>query len=100
MDKRSIKLYDEKGKELKDGQLVRVFHFTGARNKKNYMYKQISKVEKGLYAMHLPVNLPCTDNNRPGYWPAYEADADGIIEGTRIVQCYCDQCIWGAKRCY
>ena len=31
--------YDKNGKEIKEFSLLKVFHFTGARKKKYYMYK-------------------------------------------------------------
>ena len=33
------KLYDKRGIPIQDGDVLKVFHFTGARNKKYYMYK-------------------------------------------------------------
>lgn len=33
-------LYDKRGIPIKRGDLVKVFHFIGARNKRHYMYKQ------------------------------------------------------------
>lgn len=33
-------LRDEKGREIKAGDVLKVFHFTGARGKRHYMYKQ------------------------------------------------------------
>lgn len=91
------KLFDERGKELKDGQIIRVYHFTGARKKKHYMYKQVSIAQNSLYGLHLPI---ADNNQKSGYWLNYNADESGKIEGTRIVQCFCEQCISGSKDCY
>lgn len=33
-------IYDKRGIPIERGDIVKVFHFTGARRKKNYMYKQ------------------------------------------------------------
>lgn len=33
-------LFDKTGKPIKVGDILKVFHFTGARRKKHYMYKQ------------------------------------------------------------
>lgn len=33
-------LLDEKGREIKPGAVLRVFHFVGSRRKRHYMYKQ------------------------------------------------------------
>lgn len=34
------KLYDKNGTPIERGDIVKVFHFTGARRKRFYMYKQ------------------------------------------------------------
>jgi len=34
------KLYDKNGMIIHVGDVLKVFHFVGARNKKHYMYKQ------------------------------------------------------------
>ena len=31
---------DKNGRQIERGDIVKVFHFTGARNKRHYMYKQ------------------------------------------------------------
>ena len=33
-------LYDERGRQIMHGDVLKVFHFTGARRKRHYMYKQ------------------------------------------------------------
>jgi hypothetical protein len=33
-------LRDERGREIEPGDVLKVFHFTGARRKRHYMYKQ------------------------------------------------------------
>lgn len=33
-------LYDERGRQIMEGDVLKVFHFTGARRKRHYMYKQ------------------------------------------------------------
>ena len=35
-----MKFYDSVGNELKPGDIVRMYHFTGARGKRHYMYKR------------------------------------------------------------
>ena len=40
MTKPIIALYDRTGREIVAGDVVKVFHFTGARRKRHYMYKQ------------------------------------------------------------
>ena len=39
--------YDSVGNELKPGDLIRMYHFTGAQNRKHYMYKRFLKYVKG-----------------------------------------------------
>jgi hypothetical protein len=38
-------LFDKNGKEIKCGDIVKVFHFIGARRKRHYMYKQALGIE-------------------------------------------------------
>lgn len=33
--------YDKTGREIMQGDILKVFHFIGARNKRHYMYKQV-----------------------------------------------------------
>lgn len=35
------KAYDKTGREIMLGDVLKVFHFTGARGKRHYMYKQV-----------------------------------------------------------
>jgi hypothetical protein len=34
--------YDKTGREIMQGDVLKVFHFVGARNKRHYMYKQVA----------------------------------------------------------
>lgn len=34
-------IYDRTGREIMQGDVLKVFHFTGRRNKQHYMYKQV-----------------------------------------------------------
>jgi hypothetical protein len=38
-----IKIFDKNGIEVEEFDLVKVYHFTGARRKKYYMYKWVKK---------------------------------------------------------
>lgn len=38
--------YDKKGREIRIGDTLKVFHFTGARKKKYYMYKYVQGVRE------------------------------------------------------
>ncbi len=42
-----MRYLDKSGVEFKEFDVVKVFHFTGARNKKHYMYKWIRKDATG-----------------------------------------------------
>tara|TARA_R110000796_G_scaffold88978_1_gene192344 strand:+ start:1875 stop:2231 length:357 start_codon:yes stop_codon:yes gene_type:complete len=44
---------DKNGKDITHGSLVKVFHFTGARRKKHFMYKIIWKVGKYWKGVHI-----------------------------------------------
>lgn len=48
--------YDKHGKEIHEFDLLKVFHFTGARRKKHYMYKWVSVKMGHLYGLHLANN--------------------------------------------
>lgn len=46
------RLRDKKGIPIMPGDLIKVYHFTGARKKKHYMYKIVWVLENKLYAAH------------------------------------------------
>jgi len=47
---------DTAGNLIHKGAIVKVYHFTGARNKKYFMYKQVVEVsEKEVSFAHLPI---------------------------------------------
>lgn len=80
--------FDEKGTEIKEFAVIRVFHFIGARRKRYYMYKwvRLKEFNGKLYwiAMHLT-------NDKETSWYNLRAAADKetrIIKGTLIVQQY------------
>lgn len=43
-----ITWYDSVGNELKAGDIVRMYHFTGARGKRHYMYKRFVDYEQHI----------------------------------------------------
>lgn len=43
---------DKKGIEIRPGDVLKVFHFVGARNKQHYMYKVVHQIDGYLYAAH------------------------------------------------
>jgi len=85
-------LYDKHGREIKRGDIVKVFHFIGARNKRHYMYKHcLGIVEVGankwrrLKFSHL--NLADSED-RSGF---YDETPDGrVMDGYEIVQSVVD----------
>ena len=49
------KLKDSVGNEFKVGAICRFYHFTGARNRKHYMYKEVVDVTDDFVCFdHLP----------------------------------------------
>jgi len=44
---------DSNGKIIKEGAILKVFHFTGSRNKKHYMYKIAALKDGHLVAMDI-----------------------------------------------
>lgn len=72
---------DSKGKRIQEFAVLKVFHFIGARNKKNYMYKW-ARIKNGYWcAQHL------VDASDSSYWLRAVADSDGAIGDTEVVQC-------------
>lgn len=77
-----IALKDKYGVEIKEFAVLKVFHFTGARKKKHYMYKWVRLINGELCGVHL------TDAH-PDSWYVLRAMANhetGILEDSKIVQ--------------
>ena len=49
-------LYDKHGIPIKEFDVLKMFHFTGARRKKYYMYKWVREWKGRLYGSHLQSN--------------------------------------------
>jgi hypothetical protein len=47
---------DKYGREIEEFDVIKVFHFIGARRKKHYMYKIAIKYNGDLYGSHLNSN--------------------------------------------
>ncbi|HKF95121.1 MAG TPA: hypothetical protein VKB96_11095 [Gammaproteobacteria bacterium] len=45
-------LYDKHGREIMIGDIIKVFHFIGARRKRHYMYKQV--IREGVFSDEAP----------------------------------------------
>jgi len=85
---------DKNRRPLRVGDVLKVFHFTGARRKKHYMYKQIVRTQwlggyggtpKTLYFFVSHLNLkPESIQDDGGYWVGM---AEGLLSDCEIVQC-------------
>jgi len=76
--------WDKKGYPIRHGDILKVFHFTGTRRKRYYMYKQawVLTLEDGrevLMADHLESTTGTTERT------SYRLDS-GLLEHTEIVQ--------------
>ncbi len=79
----ALVVYDKNGREIMLGDVLKVYHFTGARNKRHYMYKQVTgerRWESGFtcwFFSHLSMKPD------DGY---YTAKDGSILRDTEIVQ--------------
>jgi len=79
--------YDKHGREIKVGDVLKVFHFIGQRQKRHYMYKHVVGTRPAnddrefLIISHL--NLKPLDGRDAGYWIFQEGQ---IERDTEIVQ--------------
>jgi hypothetical protein len=76
------KLYDQKGKEIHEFDVLKIFHYIGARRKKCYMYKWVRIIDGTLAGMHL------TDGTGGYFWLKAIADKDEKLVNAEIVQSY------------
>ena len=71
---------DEKENEIKEFDVLKVFHFIGARRKRNYMYKWVRKNDKQeLCFQHLGidkrlVNMKCCCTKNDNKWVFHDAE--------------------------
>lgn len=80
-------LCDEKGREILVGDVLKVFHFFGARRKKYWMYKQVVERTTLGFATPVPAYKLSHLNLRPEsyYW---EIINGRHLAGVEIVQGY------------
>lgn len=71
-------LYDSKGYPINVNDVLKVFHFTGGRRKKYYMYKWVIEKNGKLFGHHL---------GKKGDADAYMLSQD-LLKETEIVQGY------------
>lgn len=85
--------FDKKGIPIRAGDVLKVFHFVGARNKKHYMYKMVWELSliidgkpnvKVLMADHLSLH---TSINGCSTLTSYKLPS-GVLEDYEIVQGY------------
>lgn len=69
-------LRDKTGREIKEFDVIKMFHFVGARNKRHYMYKWVIAKDDRLYGHHL---------GRKGDKDAFMLSQD-LLQDTEIVQ--------------
>lgn len=81
-------LYDKNHRPIKVGDVVKVFHFIGKRNKKHYMYKYVYDIVT-YPAGHTLYHILHLGSNPDELLESkyYEKDIDGnILEDYEIVQ--------------
>lgn len=72
---------DKKGQEIQKLDLLKVFHFIGARNKKHYMYKWVGEINTQLVCYHL-------DDSEELFYSllCHHVDENNICKDIEIVQ--------------
>ena len=85
---------DKNRRPIRVGDVLKVFHFTGARRKRHFMYKQVTGTQwlggyggrpKVLYFFVSHLNLrPDSVNGDGGYWLGMD---EGLLKDYEIVQC-------------
>ena len=81
MNNSEEEFYDKNGRRIKEFDLIKVFHFIGAHNKKYYLYKWIRKDNGGRLCMkHLGydksnlVHLEAVTKKRGDCWAWEDAE--------------------------
>ena len=76
-------LYDKNGREIHEFDLLKMFHFVGPRNKKNFIYKWVRKINGDLAGLHL---TPSGGE----FWLKAVADENNVLQDCEIVQGFQD----------
>ena len=74
---KKVSLLDKNGVLIEPFDVLKVYHFTGARKKKYYMYKMAVIWKDKLYASHL--NGPLIEPDYP-LWTGFNNDNYEIIQ--------------------
>lgn len=80
---REGKVFDQTGREILIGDVLKVFHFVGRRNKHHYMYKQA--IENRTYGVMNYLFLSHLDMSGAGYHIP-RLDMGVTLDNTEIVQ--------------
>lgn len=75
------------GNEIHETAILKVFHFTGSRNRKHFMYKQVGEIfvakdgSKYHKIFHLPMDREFSFYLKP---------VDAVLGDSVVVQCNCE----------
>lgn len=75
--------FDKKGREIKEFDLLKVFHFIGARRKKHYMYKWVRIKTIADKKFFMGMHLMKTGGE---FYLGAVADKDNKLPNAEIVQ--------------
>jgi len=73
--------WDQRSVKIEEFDVLKVFHFTGARKKKYFMYKWVKKYNGNLVTYHLSSN----EHGNFCSLDAYEKDSDGRLRHVEII---------------
>ena len=81
--------YDKNYRPIHKGDLLKVFHYIGPRNKRCYMYKIAMDFGYGYLFGVRASDVGVKDLKECHKYPlSYGADDNGLIEGTEIIDGY------------
>ena len=85
-----MKLYDKNRREIMVGDVLKVFHFTGSRRKKHFMYKQVVGVQSNFNSSHERFKISHLTNSEKNGGTYTKAINDEVLEDYEIVQGFGD----------